>query len=334
MVVMTHVAVNSTGNRGTWGLWWSRMDAGVTVFFVISGYLLYRPFARALLHDRARPGFRRYARHRILRIVPAYWVVVLVSFLLAPAVSGAAAAAEAKPDLWTIFRFVTFTQVYWKDSLSGPFPQAWSLATELCFYLFLPLFAWVLARRPARDVAGRLRQQWIALGGLVVVATLFRLFVVLTQSAYDADAGPGAYTQMKAWLPNHLDIFAIGMALALLSVQRDELGRHGGAGRTLERWMRRPGAATCSWLVAFGFLAVATLVLGLDTTAITYTPVQEFTRQWTYGAIAAVPRRAGGVRRRPARCRPHLPVDATHGVPRDRSPTASTCGTSSSSVGG
>ena len=154
MVVMTHVAVNSTGNRGTWGLWWSRMDAGVTVFFVISGYLLYRPFARALLHDRARPGFRRYARHRILRIVPAYWVVVLVSFLLAPAVSGAAAAAEAKPDLWTIFRFVTFTQVYWKDSLSGPFPQAWSLATELCFYLFLPLFAWALARRPARDVAG------------------------------------------------------------------------------------------------------------------------------------------------------------------------------------
>src|ERR671914_1995010 len=56
---------------------------GVTAFFVLSGFLLYRPFAAATLAARPRPSLVRYARSRFLRIVPAYYVgltVLLVTF--------------------------------------------------------------------------------------------------------------------------------------------------------------------------------------------------------------------------------------------------------------
>jgi peptidoglycan/LPS O-acetylase OafA/YrhL len=56
---------------------------GVTAFFVLSGFLLYRPFAKATVTRGAWPSWRRYARSRVLRILPAYWValtIVLVVF--------------------------------------------------------------------------------------------------------------------------------------------------------------------------------------------------------------------------------------------------------------
>ena len=154
MVLVTHVSLNAMGNRGPWGGLLARLDAGVAVFFVISGYLLYRPFARAVLRDEPLPRFRRYLRHRLVRIVPAYWVVVVASFLFPPAVGlvlpttdfSAAASGVTEVPLAMLLRFATFTQIYWRDSLGGPFPQAWTLATEMAFYLVLPLLAWAMAR--------------------------------------------------------------------------------------------------------------------------------------------------------------------------------------------
>src|SRR6478736_6725938 len=85
LVLITHVSLNAMGNDGPFGGLLARLDVGVAVFFVLSGYLLYRPFVRALLRDEPLPSVRRYFRHRFLRIVPLYWVVVVASFLFAPA---------------------------------------------------------------------------------------------------------------------------------------------------------------------------------------------------------------------------------------------------------
>ena len=62
----------------------SRFWLGVPLFFVLSGFLLFRPFAHATLHGLPTPSIRRYARNRLLRIAPAFWVVVSVSILLLP----------------------------------------------------------------------------------------------------------------------------------------------------------------------------------------------------------------------------------------------------------
>src|SRR5215212_6043566 len=55
-----------------------RMDVGVSVFFLISGFLLYRPFVRARLGGEGTPHVGGYAWRRFLRIVPAYWVALTI----------------------------------------------------------------------------------------------------------------------------------------------------------------------------------------------------------------------------------------------------------------
>jgi len=295
-VLVTHVSLNAMGNRGPWGGLLARLDVGVAVFFVLSGYLLYRPFARSLLRGETFPSTRRYLRHRLLRIVPAYWLVVLASFLF-PAVVGlvlpttdfsAAAAGATDVPLWTMLRFLTFTQVYWRDSLAGPFPQAWTLATEMAFYLLLPVLAWAVARRNSGDRAVRLRRQWIVLGAMALAAQLFRLAMVLVAAPYGNSAqGATSYTQLVAWLPNHLDLFALGMAMAVLAVERDDGGPGRGLAARLDAVMARRWAAGCSVAVALGLLLVAGYGLGLGRTDLSHGRLGEFARHGAYLGIAA-----------------------------------------------
>ena len=54
----------------------ARMDIGVPIFFVLSGFLLYRPHARAVLGNLPAPALRTYAVRRAARLVPA-WLLVL-----------------------------------------------------------------------------------------------------------------------------------------------------------------------------------------------------------------------------------------------------------------
>ncbi len=49
---------------------------GLTLFFVLSGFLLYRPFASAIINGRAAPRTRDFLRNRVLRIWPAYLVIL------------------------------------------------------------------------------------------------------------------------------------------------------------------------------------------------------------------------------------------------------------------
>ena len=297
-VLVTHVSLNAMGNRGPFGGLLARLDVGVAIFFVLSGYLLYRPFAAALLRNKELPSIRRYFRHRLLRIVPLYWVVVVASFLFAPTVGlvmpttgfSAAAVGHTSVPLWTMARFLSFTQVYWHDSLAGPFPQAWTLATEMAFYLFLPVLVLLLAHRNrARrgDRPQRLRRQWIALGTMVVVAQLYRLAMVALTNPYRGSADPGStYTQLGAWLPNFLDMFAAGMALAVIVVERDDRGPGRRIGRRLDAVFGRRGAAGLSVLVGLLILWIAGYHLGLSRTDLSYGRIGEFLRHAAYLGVA------------------------------------------------
>lgn len=293
-VLFTHVSLNAMGNRGPFGGLLARLDVGVAVFFVVSGYLLYRPFAGAILRGEPLPSVRRYLRHRLVRIVPAYWLVVVASFLFAPAVGLVMPSVGFSPTpsgsthlpLGEMAKFVTFTQVYWKDTISGPFPQAWTLAVEMAFYLLLPLLALLLARVAGHTRAARLRQQWVLLGGLVVTAQLFRLAMVFLDPAYDGNPAT-TVIPLKAWLPNHLDLFAIGMLAAVWTVESTDRGPGAAMADRVERLFARRGAAEASWLVALGSLLLAGYGLGLSRTDLIYGPAGEFTRQACYALTAA-----------------------------------------------
>jgi peptidoglycan/LPS O-acetylase OafA/YrhL len=294
-VLVTHVSLNAMGNRGPWGGLLARLDVGVAIFFVLSGYLLYRPFARAILRGEPLPSVRRYLRHRLLRIVPAYWLVVAASFLF-PLATGlvrpttdfsAAAVGETSVPLWTLARFATFTQIYWRDSLAGPFPQAWTLATEMAFYLVLPVIAIVMARRAAPERATRLRQQGVLLAAMAAVAFAFRLVMVLVTAPYQPGADRAtSITQLGAWLPNHLDLFAVGMGLAVLAIERDDRGPGRAFADRMETVLARPRAAAVAVMVAVGVLAVAGYGLGLGRTDLSHGRGGEFLRAASYLVVA------------------------------------------------
>jgi peptidoglycan/LPS O-acetylase OafA/YrhL len=131
MVVLTHVAFN-TGQvtQGWTGAILARLDFGVTLFFILSGFLLSRPFFLARCREQSLPSVRHYYWKRALRILPLYWVVVAVALLADPANAG------ATPRRWAAD--LTLTQVYRLMVPSSSLTQMWSLCVEVAFYLVLP----------------------------------------------------------------------------------------------------------------------------------------------------------------------------------------------------
>ncbi|HVM63588.1 MAG TPA: acyltransferase family protein, partial [Acidimicrobiales bacterium] len=76
ILVHTSFPTGFTTRQHFWGAFTARGEIGVAVFFLISGFLLYRPFVAAHLEGRPGPAIRPYLKRRILRIVPAYWVAL------------------------------------------------------------------------------------------------------------------------------------------------------------------------------------------------------------------------------------------------------------------
>jgi peptidoglycan/LPS O-acetylase OafA/YrhL len=196
-VLITHVAFQTGSVDGSvLGRVWGRFDLAVAVYFALSGFLLWRPHARAARGGKPAPAVRRYLRHRAVRILPAYLVVVLTVLLLLPEARGASAT------VW--LANLTLTQVYVPLTLTDGLTQMWSLAVEVAFYLVLPLLAWALVG--LRGSRARLRVPVIALAALLSLAWAY--LPVPTADGANADN----------WLPGYLSWFAAGMILAELAV--------------------------------------------------------------------------------------------------------------------
>jgi peptidoglycan/LPS O-acetylase OafA/YrhL len=171
--------------------------AGVTLFFVISGFLLYRPFVRARAAEEPAPSTGAYAWRRFLRIVPAYWLALTVITLWL-SLDGVFDPA------WHVPVFYGFAQIYVHPLELEGLGQAWTLCVEVSFYAFLPLWALAMRRIGARAEIVALAGLWIASLAWKIVATRH------------LDAGNAGQWLMP--LPNFLDQFAVGMALAIVSV--------------------------------------------------------------------------------------------------------------------
>src|SRR6058998_2066237 len=97
-IVVFHVWIFSSPAILDWNLgpltaFVSPLQSGVTLFFVLSGFLLYRPIAAALLDATTAPSAWRYLRNRALRILPAYWVIL---FLVVVALRSASLGASGQ----------------------------------------------------------------------------------------------------------------------------------------------------------------------------------------------------------------------------------------------
>jgi len=215
-------------------LW--ELKGGVAIFFVISGALLYLPYARAIRDRGDLPDWRAYARRRGVRILPAYWIA-LTAVALAPFNAGIFG-----PDAGTYYGL---SQIYNPQTLFGGLQVAWSLCVEVAFYAFLPAFAWLVARSARRSpgAAGtRAELRWIAGAGLASLVLRGALAGSLTGAVH------GSGQTLMTGLPGLFDWFAIGMALAVLRAEL-EAGR---ASRTAVTVLgRRPGLCMVLAFVAF-----------------------------------------------------------------------------------
>ncbi len=202
-VVTTHVAYFSGIVVVTaWGHLFARMDIGVTIFFLLSGFLLFRPWSQSAMHDTPWPSTRTYLRRRLWRILPAYLVLVVVVLAVMPGI-------EVHPEHW--LAHLTLTQIYWPELLINGLTQSWSLATELSFYLVLPLIAWWVGRRARGDVAATTKRQLLTLAACAVIAFLW----LLMRTAPPVSDIEGSNV-VSMWLPNFMDWFAVGMLFAVV----------------------------------------------------------------------------------------------------------------------
>jgi len=208
LVMLTHAAY-TTGkyNHGYVGLVYSRMEIGVPIFFVLSGFLLFGPWVKAAASGGEPPSVRRYARHRVRRIMPAYIVTVLVAYAL----YHFRTAGPNPGHTWIgLFRNLTLSQIYADNYLYSylhqGLTQMWSLAVEVAFYVVLPLLAYVLlvvlCRRRWRPVL-----LLTGLSGLALITPAWLILVHTTDFLPD-----GA----RLWLPTYLLWFIGGMTLAVL----------------------------------------------------------------------------------------------------------------------
>ena len=111
-------------------------DTGVTLFFLLSGFLLFLPYAKALLFENASwPSMRLFYLRRVLRILPAYYVTLFLIILLYHPEYLHFNHLPALGFFLTLF--MDSTSLTYKQ-INGPF---WSLAVEWQFYLLLPLLA-------------------------------------------------------------------------------------------------------------------------------------------------------------------------------------------------
>jgi peptidoglycan/LPS O-acetylase OafA/YrhL len=167
-------------------------EAGVRLFFVLSGFLITGILLRA--REGAGPGgrggvLRAFYARRFLRIFPLYYATVVAVALL-----GNPRMLETLP--WHLAYLSNFCIGRMPDYPGPPVSHLWSLSVEEQFYLCWPLLVLFAPRR------------------FLLPLTLSTLLLApLARLATLGIAGPVA---AAVWTPSCLDTLGVGAALAVL----------------------------------------------------------------------------------------------------------------------
>jgi peptidoglycan/LPS O-acetylase OafA/YrhL len=269
IVVHTSFTGGLTLRNHSVGIYTSRLEIGVAVFFLISGFLLYRPFVVA--HLAAVPGPRTAAFwiRRVLRIVPAFWLALFVETRILHG------GPSLGPGGWTANLWhYGFAAIYSNRHILKGITAAWSLDVEMSFYVFLPLYAALIGRRRReRSASGRIRTEMVGLIALVAVSFAWRLAIV----PYQTHHSPYFHLAMS-WLPAFFDLFALGMFLGVVSAWMHHDRREFG-------WLSSRWLPWLSWILA-GICFWGVSHLGITVLALHNASDLDLARQTLYGLFA------------------------------------------------
>lgn len=180
----------------------------VDLLLMLSGFLLFLPYARHSVEGTPLPPVGEYYRKRAARILPSYLFCLLVILLFFVLPGGEYGSTEH--FLTDFFAHLTFTHNLFPLShqstrLNG---ALWTLAVEVQFYLIAPIVCRLFAKKPF----------WTYLV-MVLGAFCYRFVYVLPMNSYSMHLNR---------LPAMLDVYANGMMGALIYV-------------TLCRYVRKTG---------------------------------------------------------------------------------------------
>lgn len=216
-------------------LFFGNLEAGVDWFFVLSGFLLFLPFAGAATSRHRPPAARGFLIRRLLRIVPAYYVAILLVWVL---------RYSGTRDSWLdLFQHLTFTQIFDQKHIFWTIGPAWFVSVELIFCLCLAGFGPLAYRacRPLATPGARLQLLAGACTAFVVISVVYKWWASsvaqVPQDHWPVYFGPVA----------KLDTFALGMLLAVIVTA---IGSDHSLTQAARRWLWLSGLALL--IVTFG----------------------------------------------------------------------------------
>lgn len=161
---------------------------GVDLFFFISGFCLFYPYARALCDGRPRPTLATFAYRRALKILPSYYLSLVLVIAL-----GRTHFASLSDGIVQVLSHVAFVHNLDAATFGGINGVLWSLAIEVQFYVVFPVVAWCAMRRPG-----------VTCGILFASGAAYRIVVAAhTDAVHQLDQLPGT-----------IDLFAAGIFTA------------------------------------------------------------------------------------------------------------------------
>lgn len=161
---------------------------GVELFFAISGFCLFYPYARHALESGTKPTLRQYAYRRFIKILPSYALAIVATLVV---------ALPYFIDKRTVFIPLATHLLLINNWFTDPLGQIngvfWSLGVEVQFYLLFPFFAPLFARFP-----------FASLGASIAVGLAYRYGFAATV----------LHDPVVHQVPAYLDVFAFGMFAA------------------------------------------------------------------------------------------------------------------------
>lgn len=197
---------------------------GVDCFFVLSGFLLARPYLEAILGTRPFPSSKLFFARRFYRIWPLYAAAVVFSAL------GQGLHHTHHVALADVLTHLTMTHNFFPQYISSSFNgPLWTMPVDTDFYLLLPLTA-VAVVGLTKSLGSKQRVTLLfslcaaaTIGSLILRAVLGALFTA------DIDDIPLYFTLFRNVF-GMAGPFAVGIALGLLAVLRVKVPRPAVAG--------------------------------------------------------------------------------------------------------
>jgi peptidoglycan/LPS O-acetylase OafA/YrhL len=203
---LTHLQVHSRSRSADWlGVW------GVDCFFVLTGYLLSKPYLRAIVDRSPFPSTREFLTRRLLRIYPLYLASLVI--IVADAI-----IRGAPVSVTSVLAHVTMTHGFFPPYIMEINAPLWTMAVDAQFYAVLPIVAICVAHALRRQqLEDRARGVWVI---LIVGSVLSVLARALTLGHVLPTGNWSLITAASRNVVGMGSEFAIGVALALREMRQ------------------------------------------------------------------------------------------------------------------